>query len=333
VGVHANSTATIPKHLEAKVVSPSEAFQTLPIIDLRKDEQAFFNLPADRKLAIKTNDDSPVRGYFGRGAENLDGVVFGDAEDRVEKSKTLNGMPASPKKRAAKKTDNKEGLDMNGVPWAKPGESNVARVFGKPSQWPEDLPEMRETVERMSAELFKLAKKLLRLMALALGRGSDFFEALLSNPVATHRILHYWPLLGDFERQIGIGEHTDYGLLTILRQDDVGGLQVLSGLDMQWVMVPPINGAYVVNLGDIMSIWTCDYFKSTIHRVVNIANRDRFSSPYFLEPNLDTLIKKGDLEPRRPDRTAEEILEEFYCAAGLLKPESPNKRRRVGSPA
>jgi len=71
-----------------------------------------------------------------------------------------------------------------------------------------------------------------------------------------------------------------------------------------------------------MSIWTGDYFKSTIHRVVNTTNRDRYSAPFFLEPNLDTVLKKGELAPKTPDRNAEGILEDFYNAAGLLKTKS-----------
>jgi isopenicillin N synthase-like dioxygenase/RNA:NAD 2'-phosphotransferase (TPT1/KptA family) len=354
VGVHANSTASIPASLQAKVVSPSESFKTLPIIDLRKDEselvpqmkyacnvpgffqvighnvpealeekfldiqKKFFALPRSVKKAVGTTDDSPVRGYFGRGAENLDGVLFGDAGDRVQQKKRSEQNELV--KSEGKLTDNKEGFDVNGVPWSNPEGGEVARVFGLSPSFPDaELPDMRETAEALSAELFKMCGKLMRLMALALDLKPDFFEAYLTNPVATHRMLHYWPLVSDFDRQIGIGEHTDYGLLTVLKQDNVGGLQVLSALDMEWVMVPPISGAYVVNLGDMMSIWTGNYFKSTIHRVVNTTKRDRYSSPYFLEPNLDTILKKGELAPRSPEKKAEAILEEFYSAAGLLK--------------
>merc|ERR1719277_2692124 len=158
-------------------------------------------------------------------------------------------------------------------------------------------------------------------MALALGRQKNLFEKYLTRPVATHRLLHYPPQDSGFSEGIGIGEHTDYGLLTILKQDNVGGLQVLSAQDMQWVLVPPIKGAYVVNLGDMLAQWTGNYFKSTIHRVVNISNRERYSSPYFIEPNLDTVIKRGELHPDRAeeDATAGEILKRFYSSAGVLK--------------
>jgi len=350
-GVHANALAKVPKHLEARIVAPNAAFQTLPIIDLRLDDNVlveqmkyacsvpgfmqvighdvpeslelefleiqkkFFNLPAATKDAIKSDDLSPVRGYFGRGAENLENVAFGEAEERIQQKNTQQELVAG-----AKATDNKEGLDMNGVPWSKLGNSRVCRVFAMPSRLPDDdLPEMRSIVEATSQELFKLAKRLLRLMAMALELQPDFFEAHLTNCCATHRALHYWPLPADAPAAIGCGEHTDYGLITILKQDNVGGLQVLSAVDLQWVMVPPVAGAYVVNLGDMLARWTGNYFKSTIHRVVNSSNRDRYSAPYFLEPNLSSTITKGALEPKVPDKTAEEILAEYYVASGLLK--------------
>merc|ERR1712060_347366 len=100
-------------------------------------------------------------------------------------------------------------------------------------------------------------------------------------------------------------------------QDDVGGLQVLSAQDMQWVLVPPRPDAYIVNLGDMLAQWTGNYFKSTIHRVVNASNRERYSSPYFIEPNMDTPIKRGELLPE--SETAGEILHRFYASAGILK--------------
>merc|ERR1719401_2239264 len=181
---------------------------------------------------------------------------------------------------------------------------------------------MRETSRELSIQLLGLGMELLELMALALGLDQDFFNRCMTQPVATHSLLHYWPQVGDYTREIGCGAHTDYGLLTILKQDDVGGLQVLSAQDMQWILAPPVKGAYVVNLGDMIARWTGNFFKSTVHRVVNTSGKDRYSSPLFLEPNLDAVIKRGELSPyaAEKDKTAEEILSEYYIAAGLLKP-------------
>merc|ERR1712107_619896 len=222
---------------------------------------------------------------------------------------------------------------------SKPRGGYVANVFGMPSQVPteEELPNFRDTMEVYGCEMFKLSKRILSFMARVLGKPSDFFESHLAQPVATQRLLHYWPLK-DFVREIGVGEHTDYGLLTVLKQDNVGGLQVLNAKELHWVHATPIQDAFVVNIGAMLARWTGHRFKSTIHRVVNVSKKDRFSVPYFLEPNMETVIAPGELcnEPSQLDaakietesvETAEEILGRFYSSAGLLNiPESERTR-------
>lgn len=218
---------------------------------------------------------------------------------------------------------------MNGVHWSKPVGGSVAQIFGMPSRLPEEevLVEFEAVMREYNDAMFKLAKQLLSFMALVLGQEKDLFESHLTNPVATHRLLHYWPMQ-DFEKQIGVGEHTDYGLLTILKQDSVGGLQVLNAKEMSWVHATPIPGAFVVNIGDMLERWSGYRFKSTVHRVVNTSNTDRYSVPYFLEPNMDSMIVPGALcSASAPSlavdgcatKSAEEILENFYRASGQLR--------------
>ncbi|CAK0867931.1 unnamed protein product [Prorocentrum cordatum] len=230
--------------------------------------------------------------------------------------------------------DKKESLDTNGVPWSIPSGGSVARMFGQPSVLPEEdeLPGFRAALEEYAAEMFRLSKKLLSIMARVLGHPADFFDQYLTAPVATHRLLHYWPL-EDFQTEIGVGEHTDYGLLTVLAQDTVGGLQVLNAKDGRWVHCVPIPNAFVVNLGDMLARWTNHKFKSTIHRVVTISRKERYSVPFFLEPNMDAQIALGGIlpageAPAAPGDTAEDILERFYRASGQLKP-----RGAAGAPA
>merc|ERR1712070_223402 len=233
---------------------------------------------------------------------------------------------AAGKEKIAQQTrkDYKEALDMNGVPWSQPAGGFVAEQFGMPSRFPEDkLEGFEEVVEEYNAEMIKMSKRLLSYMAQVLGQDADLFEPHLTNPVATHRLLHYWPT-ENFNTQIGVGEHTDYGLLTILKQDSVGGLQVLNAKDATWVHATPIEGAFVVNLGDMLQRWTGNRFKSTVHRVVNTSNTDRYSVPFFLEPNMDSMIVPGGLlsesdELQGPAKSAEDILESFYRASGQIK--------------
>merc|ERR1712070_925883 len=273
----------------------------------------FFSLPMESKECLRLNDDCPVRGYFGKGGEDLDNVL-GKQVDAAGKEKIAQQT----------RKDHKEALDMNGVPWSKPCGGKVAEQFGMPSRFPEDLDGFQEVADEYSAEMFNMSKRLLSFMAQVLGQDADLFEPHLTNPVATHRLLHYWPTQ-DFNTQIGVGEHTDYGLLTILKRDSVGGLQVLNAKDSTWVHATPIEGAFVVNLGDMLQRWTGNRFKSTVHRVVNTSNTDRYSVPFFLEPNMDSMIVPGglcsehDVELQGPAKSAEDILESFYRASGQIK--------------
>jgi isopenicillin N synthase-like dioxygenase/RNA:NAD 2'-phosphotransferase (TPT1/KptA family) len=343
-GFEPNEPVNLPERLKAKIADP-QSFEQIPIINLEEDEativkkmkyacevvgfmqvvghgvpeelqirqlelqKRFFQLPEAQKKVLSTGAACPVRGHFGKGGEDLDGLDMSNAKANVP---------------SAKLTDNKEGLDLNGVPWSQPGSSYIAKIFGQPSQMPSEreVPGFRATHEEYGNAMFQLSRKLLGFMALALDQPADFFEAHLTKPVATHRLLHYWPL-NDFQKEIGCGEHTDYGLLTILKQDGVGGLQVLNAKDMQWVHAIPIKDAYVVNIGDMLARWTGHHFKSTVHRVVNLSRAERYSSPYFLEPNLDTVITPGELYkgPRSDGKSvpAEMILEQYYRGAGLLR--------------
>eukprot|EP00930_Biecheleria_cincta_P099923 TRINITY_DN91532_c0_g1_i1.p1 TRINITY_DN91532_c0_g1~~TRINITY_DN91532_c0_g1_i1.p1 ORF type:complete len:740 (-),score=140.93 TRINITY_DN91532_c0_g1_i1:191-2410(-) len=367
VGVAPNEPVNLPENLKASIVDP-KSFHDIPVIDLQMDEatlveqmrhacevvgfmqvtghgvstelqarhmdlqRKFFALPAAIKERLRLNDESPVRGYFGVGGEDLDQVL----ERQVDEANGANSIKKSRK-------DYKEAFDMNGVPWSKPVGGYVANIFGLPSRMPEEeeLQGFSEVLKEYAAEMFKIARRLLEIMALVLNKPKDFFETYITQPVATHRLLHYWPLK-DFATQIGVGEHTDYGLLTLLKQDMVGGLQVLNARDGKWIHCPPIDNAFVVNLGDMLSRWTGHRFKSTVHRVVTTSSCDRYSVPYFLEPNMDTVITYGALcqgpgmqsgsggaslnfQPpkRQPESlfkedTAEAILGRFYTASGQL---------------
>jgi len=292
----------------------------------------FFALPTETKECLRLDDNSPVRGYFGKGGEDLDRVLGKDVD-------------AAGKTKIAQQTrkDHKEAFDLNGVPWSKPNGGHVAKMFGMPSKFPKSkidgFEDFEEVVEEYNFEMFKLSKRILSLMGVVLADDGDLFEPHLTNPVATQRLLHYWPT-ENFNTQIGVGEHTDYGLLTILKQDSVGGLQVLNAKDSTWVHAAPVEGAFVVNLGDMLARWTGQRFKSTVHRVVNTSNTDRYSVPFFLEPNMDSLIVPGalcstpgwdkfgsddvgtrwsQLRQMGSPKTSEEILESFYLASGQLK--------------
>jgi isopenicillin N synthase-like dioxygenase len=155
-----------------------------------------------------------------------------------------------------------------------------------PNQWPDEalLPGFRSACDAYMAQMMALSRRLLGLFALALGLPASHFDAFMRDPVCTTRLLHYPPQPATAAPgQIGCGAHTDWGALTLLAQDEAGGLQ-LQRKDGSWLDVPPMPGAYVVNVGDMMQRWTNDRWLSTLHRVINRhTGRDRHSIAYFCD--------------------------------------------------
>lgn len=136
------------------------------------------------------------------------------------------------------------------------------------------------------------------LSSFLLGLKKDFFnEKFLPYPMATLGMYHYLPhpnTVGPDE--MSCGEHTDYGILTILMQDDFGGLEICDD-NGQWIPAPPIPGTLVVNLGDMLEVWTNGAYKATKHRVrKRQSSKDRISVAFFFNPNLEIVVKPIELE-------------------------------------
>ena len=150
----------------------------------------------------------------------------------------------------------------------------------------------RETMLAYYNAVWKLGCKLHEAFATDLGIEADFFEDKMDRPLATLRLLHYpeRPAALDEEGQLGAGEHTDYGCVTLLATDEVGGLEVRTR-DGRWLAAPFIPGAYVCNIGDCLMRWTNDTYVSTPHRVVSPPGRERYSVAFFLDPNPDAMVE------------------------------------------
>lgn len=161
--------------------------------------------------------------------------------------------------------------------------------------WPE-VPGFRETVLEFMAALTHLGHRLMAGMALSLGLAEDYFaERYTGDPLVLFRIFNYPHSRSTAAQQDapwGVGEHTDYGLLTILRQDDAGGLQVKSR--SRWIDAPPIPQSFICNIGDMLDRLTRGIYRSTPHRVLNKATRDRLSFPLFFDPNFSAEIRPID---------------------------------------
>lgn len=159
-----------------------------------------------------------------------------------------------------------------------------------PNQWPDWLPGFKPAMLAYVREVDALGRHIVRLIALALGMPATALDHHFDHPTTFLRALHYPPQPPAEDEQIGSAPHTDYGIITLLAQDDSGGLQVRPrGGD--WIEAPPIPDTYVLNVGDMLARWTNGRLVSTPHRVINRSGGDRYSLPYFLDPSMDTLIE------------------------------------------
>ncbi len=166
-----------------------------------------------------------------------------------------------------------------------------ARPMHGPNLFPAELPELREVVLGWLEAQRVLGQRIMSALAQSLGLASDFFGAgLTREPLSLFRIFHY-PAPRDEEEAgaWGVGEHTDYGLLTILKQDDCGGLEVKTPAG--WLSAPPLPGTFVCNLGDMLDRMTGGRYRSTPHRVRNTSGRSRYSWPYFFDPSFDARVE------------------------------------------
>jgi isopenicillin N synthase-like dioxygenase len=221
--------------------------------------RAFFDLPGAAKMKL----------HIARSGEALRGYIepFGENTD------------------PGKTKDLKECFDIG--PEAAPS----GPFFG-PNQWPEEVlvPGFREAIYGYHEEMKSLSMILLSGIARSLDLAPGFFEAKLRNPICIQRLLHYPPQTGLVDESIiGIGAHTDYGNLTILAQDDVGGLQVMNR-DGAWVEGTPLPGTFVINIGDLVQRLTNDVYLANLHRVVNTSGRERYSIPFFIDADYDAIV-------------------------------------------
>jgi isopenicillin N synthase-like dioxygenase len=223
----------------------------------------FFSLPDNDKAEIAmARGGKAWRGWFPVGAELTSGE-----EDRKEGLYFGTELPAE------------HPLPLHG-----------------PNLFPRQVPRLRPLVLTYLDEMTRVAQQVLRGVAVSLGLAADYFSAgYTANPTVLFRIFHYPPAPAD-DPGWGVGEHTDYGLLTLLLQDDNGGLQVHT--PDGWIDAPPLPDTFVCNIGDMLERLTGGWYRSTPHRVRNTSGRDRLSFPFFFDPDFGAEV------PPLPDRAA-----------------------------
>lgn len=265
---------------------------------------AFFALPLEDKLAVTI----PA------------GDAYGYAPFRSERLAASLGDSSPP--------DLKEtfsvGPNWTGTPPA-PGTDSAEAFVRSVNRWPTSLPVMEHTFRAHYEALADLVERMMALMAVGLGLRDDHFAPLIDRHTSALRALHYPQLSGHRVEpgQLRAGAHSDYGTLTLLRQDDApGGLQV-RGLDGGWHDVPARDGAYVVNVGDALERWTNDRWRSTVHRVVvppadSGGDSSRRSMAFFHNANWDAVIEcvpscvaAGEAPRHEPVTAGEHLMNKF----------------------
>tara|TARA_B100001179_G_scaffold102111_1_gene72520 strand:- start:756 stop:1736 length:981 start_codon:yes stop_codon:yes gene_type:complete len=224
--------------------------------------QEFFNLPEEEKMKIHIGNSDVFRGYTPLGKE-LTNAKY-DWHECVD-----------------------FGLDLE------PNHPEVIagnQLLG-PNQWPENQPNFRKALERHWDLMILLGRRITEGLAMSLGFDKKKFARFMNKSHSFMRISNYPPYGKDQEENVGdgIGAHIDYGFLTILLQDNIGGLEVKNA-DNEWVSAPMIPGTFLINIGHMIQRWTNDYYKATVHRVIPPKHETRCSLPFFFEPNFDAIV-------------------------------------------
>ncbi len=229
---------------------------TLSALD--RASRKFFALPESQKMKIAmARGGRAWRGYFPVGGELTSG-----------------------------KPDSKQGLYFGQELGADDPRVRAGLALHGANLFPDAVPELKPAVLRFMDEATRSAHAIMQGVALSLGLDAQYFRrTYTADPTLLFRVFEY---PADDGEGWGVGEHTDYGLLTLLAQDENGGLQVKT--PNGWIEAPPIEGALVCNFGDMLDRLTGGVYRSTPHRVRNISGKSRLSFPFFFDPGWNAEI-------------------------------------------
>ncbi len=165
-----------------------------------------------------------------------------------------------------------------------------------PNNWPADRPGLQTAMTRYYDEIGQCGADLLSCVAVSLGLDRGFFRDKYQKRLQRTQIIYYPPHPeGATPDTFGLAPHTDFGCITLLWQDDNGGLEVLERQSKQWIAAKPIPGTLVVNVGDLLGRWSNDRYASTPHRVINASGRERFSIATFYDPDFKAVVDPRQL--------------------------------------
>jgi len=235
------------------------------LLDQAQDEiERFFRLPFEAKNALHIGGSGHHRGYVPCGEEKS---LHSSTPDIKEVFDIARELPVDHPKVMAK------------VP------------FHGPNVWPDDAPAFKTRMNALFDGLLGLSARISGLFALCFGQQEDFFDATLREHLCEMRLLKYPPQPEQaMPGQIGCGEHTDYGIVSLLWQIDRGGVEV-QRRDGAWFSAERIPETFVCVLGDMTARWTNGAWPATVHRVVNRAEGERHSVAFFCDPSYDCLVE------------------------------------------
>jgi isopenicillin N synthase-like dioxygenase len=319
----------------------ARAATSLPVIDLAPLQDG--DLAGEARVAAGIHAACTGPGFF---YVKNHGVPQAVIDTAVETARRFFHLPAEVKRntkanllhrgwhaaggalmQGAKKPDLKEfysmGLDL---PADHPAVLGGEKLRG-PNQWPAELPELKPAMEAYFAAVGACGARLLRAVAVSLGLERDFFAPHYRLPLQRTQAIFYPPQPPGDADQFGLAAHTDFGCITLLWQDDSGGLQVKERQGGEWIDAPPIPGTLVVNVGDLLGRWSNDRFASTPHRVLNLSGHERMSIATFYDPDFSAPIDPralGAAEPRHAPTTAgAHILSCFDAAFSYRRQQQP----------
>lgn len=235
--------------------------------------KAFFELPEAEKQTVAVNTDQ--RGWMAQGMTRMQGARTHDLKEVFF--------------------------------WGIQTETDDPDVIaGKPlcavNQWPTGFPHLQADLIPYYDAVCDAARRVMAAVAVSLDQPADFFDAAYSRPLARGQMVYYpaSTAADEAEERFGVAPHTDFGVLTVLLQDNSGGLQVRAKSG-EWIEAPPIPDTLVCNIGDLLARWSNNRFASTVHRVINRTSNARYSIPVFFDPHTDTIIDPVDLGVPKAD--------------------------------
>ncbi len=229
--------------------------------------KAFFDRPVSDKQSVAV--DATQRGWMAQGMSRLQGaktydlkeVFFWGAEVAADDPDVLAGKP-------------------------------LCAV----NRWPDVFPRLKADLIPYYDAVCFVARRVIAAIAVSLDQPAEFFESAYAKPLARGQLVYYpaSTKTDEAKERFGVAPHTDFGVLTVLLQDNSGGLQVRAKSG-QWIEAPPIPGTLVCNIGDLLARWTNNRYASTVHRVINRSTDARYSIPVFFDPHTDTVIDPVDI--------------------------------------